>query len=84
MAVECTGRNVEVTSSLKELAEERTQRLERHLTKGFERRVERFGVVGDVPGLTEQRVGDFERFEDRQPIGGAGVDSLQGGADRHQ
>ena len=31
MAVECTGRNVEVTSSLKELAEERTQRLERHL-----------------------------------------------------
>ena len=31
MAVECTGRNVEVTASLKELAEERTQRLERHL-----------------------------------------------------
>ena len=31
MAVECTGRNVEVTSSLRELAEERTQRLERHL-----------------------------------------------------
>ena len=31
MAVECTGRNVEVTSSLKELAEERTHRLERHL-----------------------------------------------------
>jgi putative sigma-54 modulation protein len=31
MAVECSGRNVEVTSSLKELAEERTQRLERHL-----------------------------------------------------
>jgi putative sigma-54 modulation protein len=31
MAVECTGRNVEVTPSLKELAEERTQRLERHL-----------------------------------------------------
>ncbi len=31
MAVECTGRNVEVTSSLKELAEERAQRLERHL-----------------------------------------------------
>ena len=31
MAVECTGRNVDVTSSLKELAEERTHRLERHL-----------------------------------------------------
>jgi putative sigma-54 modulation protein len=31
MAVECTGRNVEVTSSLKELAEERAHRLERHL-----------------------------------------------------
>ena len=31
MAVEFTGRNVEVTSSLRELAEERTQRLERHL-----------------------------------------------------
>lgn len=31
MAVECTGRNVEVTQSLKQLAEERTQRLERHL-----------------------------------------------------
>ncbi len=31
MAVECTGRNVEVTASLKQLAEERTQRLERHL-----------------------------------------------------
>jgi putative sigma-54 modulation protein len=31
MAVECTGRNVQVTPSLKELAEERTQRLERHL-----------------------------------------------------
>jgi len=31
MAVECTGRNVEVTHSLRELAEERAQRLERHL-----------------------------------------------------
>ncbi len=31
MAVECTGRNVQVTPSLKELAEERTLRLERHL-----------------------------------------------------
>lgn len=31
MAVECTGRNIEVSPSLKELAEERTQRLERHL-----------------------------------------------------
>jgi len=31
MTVECTGRNVEVTASLRELAEERTQRLERHL-----------------------------------------------------
>ena len=31
MAVECTGRNVEITASLKELAEERTHRLERHL-----------------------------------------------------
>jgi putative sigma-54 modulation protein len=31
MAVECSGRNVEVTSSLKELAEERAHRLERHL-----------------------------------------------------
>ena len=31
MAVETTGRHVEVTSSLRELAEERTQRLERHL-----------------------------------------------------
>ncbi|MGH9367599.1 MAG: ribosome hibernation-promoting factor, HPF/YfiA family [Thermoanaerobaculia bacterium] len=31
MAVECTGRNVEVTYSLKKLARERTQRLERHL-----------------------------------------------------
>jgi putative sigma-54 modulation protein len=31
MAVECSGRNVEVTSSLRELAEERAQRLERHL-----------------------------------------------------
>jgi putative sigma-54 modulation protein len=31
MAVECTGRNFEITASLKELAEERTHRLERHL-----------------------------------------------------
>jgi putative sigma-54 modulation protein len=31
MAVEYTGRNVEVSPSLRELAEERTQRLERHL-----------------------------------------------------
>jgi putative sigma-54 modulation protein len=31
MAVECTGRNVEVTPLLRELAEERAQRLERHL-----------------------------------------------------
>jgi putative sigma-54 modulation protein len=31
MAVEYTGRNVQVTPSLKELVEERTQRLERHL-----------------------------------------------------
>ena len=31
MVVECTGRNVSVTSSLKELAEERAERLERHL-----------------------------------------------------
>jgi putative sigma-54 modulation protein len=31
MAVECTGRNVEVTPSLKELARERTRRLERRL-----------------------------------------------------
>jgi putative sigma-54 modulation protein len=31
MAVECTGRNVEVTPSLKNLARERTERLERHL-----------------------------------------------------
>lgn len=31
MAVECTGRNVEVTPSLMSLARERTQRLERHL-----------------------------------------------------
>ena len=31
MAVECTGRNVSVTSSLRELARERVERLERHL-----------------------------------------------------
>jgi putative sigma-54 modulation protein len=31
MAVECTGRNVEVTPALKSLARERTGRLERHL-----------------------------------------------------
>jgi putative sigma-54 modulation protein len=31
MAVECTGRNVEVTPSLLELARERAERLERHL-----------------------------------------------------
>jgi putative sigma-54 modulation protein len=31
MGVECTGRNVEVTPSIRELAEERTERLERHL-----------------------------------------------------
>jgi putative sigma-54 modulation protein len=31
MAVECTGRNVEVTPSLMSLARERTERLERHL-----------------------------------------------------
>jgi putative sigma-54 modulation protein len=31
MAVECTGRNVEVTPSLMNLARERTERLERHL-----------------------------------------------------
>jgi ribosome hibernation promoting factor len=31
MAVECTGRNVEVTPALMNLARERTQRLERHL-----------------------------------------------------
>ena len=31
MAVECTGRNVSVTPSLRQLAEERVRRLERHL-----------------------------------------------------
>ena len=31
MAVECTGRNVQVTPALKNLARERTARLERHL-----------------------------------------------------
>ena len=31
MPVECTGRNLEVTPSLKELARERAERLERHL-----------------------------------------------------
>lgn len=31
MSVECTGRNVEVTPSLQDLARRRTQRLERHL-----------------------------------------------------
>ena len=31
MAVECTGRNIEVTPLLRELAEERAHRLERHL-----------------------------------------------------
>jgi putative sigma-54 modulation protein len=31
MSVECTGRNVEVTASVRELARRRTQRLERHL-----------------------------------------------------
>ena len=31
MSVECTGRNIEVTASLKELARRRTQRLERRL-----------------------------------------------------
>jgi putative sigma-54 modulation protein len=31
MAVECTGRNVQVTPSLMNLARERTERLERHL-----------------------------------------------------
>jgi putative sigma-54 modulation protein len=31
MAVECTGRNIAVTPSLKEFAEKRVQRLERHL-----------------------------------------------------
>jgi len=39
MAVEYTGRNVEVTDSLRELAEERTQRLERHLGGPAEVRV---------------------------------------------
>jgi ribosome hibernation promoting factor len=31
MAVECTGRNIEVTPSLRSFAEERARRLERHL-----------------------------------------------------
>jgi putative sigma-54 modulation protein len=31
MSVECTGRNIEVTASLRELARQRTQRLERRL-----------------------------------------------------
>src|SRR5438552_6865972 len=31
MGVECTGRNVEVTASVRELARRRTQKLERHL-----------------------------------------------------
>jgi putative sigma-54 modulation protein len=31
MSVECTGRNVEMTPSLRQLAEERAHRLERHL-----------------------------------------------------
>ncbi len=31
MGVECTGRNIEVTDALRELARQRTQRLERHL-----------------------------------------------------
>lgn len=39
MAVECTGRNVSVTPSLRSLAEERVQRLERHLGGPAEVRV---------------------------------------------
>jgi len=39
MAVECTGRNVAVTPSIKELAEERAQRLERRLGGTAEVRV---------------------------------------------
>ena len=39
MAVECTGRNVEVTPSLKELAEERAHRLERRLGSAADVRV---------------------------------------------
>ena len=39
MAVECTGRNVSVTSSLRDLAEERVSRLERHLGGPTEVRV---------------------------------------------
>jgi putative sigma-54 modulation protein len=31
MGVECTGRNIEVTASVRELARRRTQKLERHL-----------------------------------------------------
>ncbi len=50
MAVECIGRNVAVTPPLKDLAEERAQRLERHLGGPAEVRVvlsqekHRFGV----------------------------------------
>lgn len=39
MAVECTGRNVEVTPRLRALAEERAERLERHLGGPAEVRV---------------------------------------------
>jgi len=39
MAVECTGRNVEVTARLRALAEERAARLERHLGEPADVRV---------------------------------------------
>ncbi len=39
MAVECTGRNLEVSPSVRELAEQRAERLERHLGSSAEIRV---------------------------------------------
>jgi len=39
MGVECTGRNVEITESLRELAEDRAQRLERHLGSSADVRI---------------------------------------------
>ncbi len=67
MAVECTGRNVEVTSSLKELAEERTQRLERHLGGPADVRV--------VLSHEKHRFGaEIIAIHRRQPLEGPGGD----------
>jgi len=86
MGVECTGRNVEVTPSLKELAEERTEKLERHLPlvdyAVVDVRREAKSAGRYVVQVTVSANGAFLRAEERNSNMQAAIDAATGALDR--